>query len=78
MNQYSTEPEYILEEPVEMLDTAKPHKCINLDSAMALENLQQSQKACRLLEDLSGSIANRLQELVLLLSEQVYQEAVAK
>ncbi len=74
MKQPSTVPEFIVQEQVETLAMENHPRCTHQSFHQVLDDLQELQKASRLLEDLSGSIANRLQELALLLSAQVSLE----
>ncbi len=64
MNQQSREPEFIVQEPDEMLDTESLPKCSNLDFSQVVVELEHSLRACKLLLDLAGNIESQLQVLV--------------
>ncbi len=70
MSQSSTEPEFILEEPAEMLDTENKHNCLNRDFSQVVVDLERLQEQSRMAVAMSLDIARCLQELVLSLQEQ--------
>ncbi len=64
MNQPSTMPEYILEEPAEMSATVKPLRCSDLNLVQVQVELEQSLVALKLAIDLLENITSSLQVLV--------------
>ncbi len=70
MNQPSTVPEYILEQSEKMHLMENLPAYIHRDMSQVVVDLVELSKAASLLEDLSVSIGNRLQELARSVQEQ--------
>ncbi len=70
MNLHSMVPEYSVVESEKIPPMEKLQDCIIRDYSQVVVDLVELSKAALLLEDLSVSIGNRLQELVLCLQAQ--------